>query len=186
MNQHDYMMRVRNFLLVFLCTLILGCSTKYTIDTPDYRGYAGEVNQHSRVIKADKKRIFELLTTAEMFEKFCPPGTIVTFEPPAPYQEGTIVRTKIEHIFSLGWKSRAEEVIPRERIRLRFLDGFFEGGTELWEFEAAGTDTRVIQTIIVQPKGIIRQIFWNLKVRLKHNKMVEAFLDNLKNVAEGG
>jgi hypothetical protein len=161
-----------------------GCSTKYTLNAPDYKGYAGEINQHSRIIKADKPHIFEILTTEELFAHLCPEGTIVTFVEPLPYQAGTRVETKIEHIFKLGWNSEVEEVVPYSSIRLRFLDGFFAGGKELWEFEDAGAGTRVTQTIIVAPEGFIRQVFWNTKVRLKHNKMVEVFLDNLKTLAE--
>ena len=163
---------------------LVGCSTKYTVDAPDYRGYAGEINQHERFVHADKERIFKLLTNEETFRTFCPEGTVVTFDPPIPYQPGTVVSTKIEHIFKLGWTSQVEEVVPYDHIRLRFCDGFFAGGTELWEFKAHNDGTRVIQTIIVKPKGWIRRMVWNLKVRLKHNVMVEAFLDKLKERAE--
>jgi len=163
-----------------------GCSTKYTLNVPDYKGYEGEVNQHSRVINADKHDIFKILTTAELFAHLCPEGTIVTFEDPLPYQAGTRVETKIEHIFTLGWNSKVEAVMPYRMIRLRFLDGFFAGGTELWELEDEENGTRVMQTIIVEPEGFIRQVCWNTKVRLKHNRMVEVFLDNLKMMAEAG
>jgi hypothetical protein len=162
-----------------------GCSTKYTIKAPVYLGYKGEINQHSRLIKADKRRIFKILTQEESYKKICPPGTIVTYEPPLPYQAGTIVRTNIEHIFKLEWRSQVEEVVPDSKIRLRFLNGFFSGGIEFWELENEGDHTRVSQTIVVQPKGVIRSIFWNVKARLKHNIMVEEFLDNLKHIAEG-
>ena len=162
-----------------------GCSTQYTIKAPDYQGYKGEINQHSRLIKADKSRIFQILTQEESYKKICPPGTIVTYEPPLPYQAGTIVRTNIDHIFKLEWRSQVEEVVPDSKIRLRFLNGFFSGGLEFWELENEGDHTRASQTIIVQPKGVIRSVFWIVKARLKHNIMVEEFLDNLKRIAEG-
>jgi len=47
-----------------------------------------------------------------------------------------------------------------------------------------GEYTRVTHTIIVKPKGLVSQLAWILKVRLKHNKMVEALLDNLEEVSE--
>jgi len=169
---------------MFIMICLVGCSTKYTVDAPDYHGYAGEINRHERFVNADKKRIFELLTNEETFQTFCPSGTMVSFEPSLPYQQGTVVTTKIEHIFKLGWTSRVEEVAPCDRIRLSFRDGFFAGGTELWELERVDEGTLVIQTIIVEPRGYIRRIFWNLKIRLKHNVMVEAFLDKLKERAE--
>lgn len=176
--------RAIHYLCIFLMICLVGCSTKYTVNTPDYQGYTGEVNQHERFIHADKKRIFELLINEETFRTFCPEGTVVSFEPPLSYQPGTIVTTKIEHIFKLGWTSRVEEVAPCDRIRLSFRDGFFAGGMELWEFKDHDDGTQVIQTIIVMPKGCIRRMIWNLKVRLKHNVMVEAFLDKLKERAE--
>lgn len=170
-----------------ICVLILclfGCSTKYTVKSPEYDVYGGEVNQHTRLIQAERSRIFQILAQEEMFKKICPKGTIVTYEPPLPYQAGTLVRTKIDHIFKLEWLSRVEEVIPDTKIRLQFLDGFFAGGTEIWKFESIGESTRVTQTIIVKPKGFVRKMFWGLKVRLKHNKMVETFFDNLQRVSE--
>jgi hypothetical protein len=75
-------------------------------------------------------------------------------------------------------------VIPDRKIRIQFLDGFFAGGTEIWELESVGEYTRVTHIIIVQPKGFLRRLAWVLKVRLKHNKMIEALLDNLKELSE--
>ncbi len=184
MQRHTVVQLFRMTWCIFLMTCLVGCSTKYTINAPDYKGYAGEVNQHARFVHADKKQIFELLTNEETFQTFCPEGTRVAFEPPRVYRPGTFVTTNVEHIFKLGWTSHVEEVVPYHRIRLSFRDGFFAGGTELWELETVDDRTRVTQTIIVEPKGFIRRIFWNLKVRLKHNIMVEAFLDKLKDRSE--
>jgi hypothetical protein len=95
-----------------------------------------------------------------------------------------MIKTRIVHIFELDWTSRVEELIPDRKIRIQFLDGFFAGGTEIWELESVGEYTRVTHTIIVKPKGLVSQLAWILKVRLKHNKMVEALLDNLEEVSE--
>jgi len=162
---------------------LFGCSTKYTVKSSEYDVYGGEANQHTRLIHAERSRIFQILTQEEMFKKICPKGTIVTYEPRFPYQAGTLIRTKIDHIFKLEWCSRVEVVIPNTKIKLQFLDGFFAGGTETWEFESIGESTRVTQTIIVKPEGFARKMFWVLKARLKHNKMVEVFLDNLQGVS---
>ena len=161
-----------------------GCSTKYTITSPKYAEYEGEINQHTRVVRTERSRVFQILTQEELFQKICPKGTIVTHEAPPPYQAGTLVKTRIVHIFELEWNSRVEEVIPDSEIRLRFLDGFFAGGTEIWELEIAGEYTRVTHTIIVQPKGFLKKLAWALKVRLKHDRMVEALLDSLKRLSE--
>ena len=75
-------------------------------------------------------------------------------------------------------------MIPDSKIRLQFLDGFFAGGTEIWELEGDGEYTKVTHTIIVQPRGILKKAAWVLKVRLKHDRMTEALLDNLKRASE--
>jgi hypothetical protein len=161
-----------------------GCSSKYTLESSDYQGYGGEINQHTRLIQATRKRVFQILTSQDAFREICPEGTIVTFETPPPYGVGTLVNTKITHIYELGWNTRVEELLPPRKIRLQFLDGFFAGGTEIWELETLGEETQVTHTIIVQPKGFFGNLVWTLKMRIKHDKMVEAVLDNLKRVSE--
>jgi hypothetical protein len=75
-------------------------------------------------------------------------------------------------------------LIPNRKTRLEFLDGLFAGGTEIWELEPEGEATRVIQTIIVSPKGFANAFIWNLKARNRHNEMTEKFLENLRSRAE--
>ena len=101
-----------------------------------------------------------------------------------PYQVGTFVNTKIDHIFKLLWRSQVIELEKDKKVRLQFLSGFFAEGTEFWELEPENEFTRTTHTIIVQPRGFLKKLAWNLKVRRKHDKMVEAFLDNLKRAAE--
>ncbi len=162
----------------------LGCSSKYTIKSTEYTGYEGEINQHTRLIQAPRSQVFQILTQEEAFREICPKGTVVTYKSPLPYQVGTLVKTRIVHIFELEWSAQVEEVFPDSKIRLRFLDGFLAGGMEIWELEGEGEYTRVTHTIIVQPKGFLKKLAWALKVRTKHDKMVEALLDNLKRVFE--
>lgn len=164
--------------------LVQGCSTKYIASSTEHKDIEGEVNQHTRLIRAENHRIFQILTHEDSFRTICPKGTIVTYESPPPYQAGTLVRTKIDHIFKLSWQSQVTEVVPNQKSKLRFLDGFFAGGTEIWALEQQGELTRVTHTIIVQPKGFLKQLAWSFKVRLKHDEMVEALLDNLKHIAE--
>ena len=169
---------------IFLVFLITGCSTKNN-HTPDkYGQFDGEINQHSRLIQADSHRIFHMLTHQDTFNSICPKGTIVTFEPMLSYQVGTFVNTKIDHIFKLLWRSQVVEIIPDKKIRLQFLNGFFVGGTEIWELDPLNEYSRITHTIIVQPQGFLKKLAWNLKVRRKHDKMVEAVLDNLNRAAE--
>lgn len=169
---------------VLLFLLLHGCSTKYIIKSPEYAMFKGEINQHARLIHAEKSRIFQILTQEETFEEICPEGTTVTHESPPPFRVGTLLKTRIEHVFELEWSSQVQEVIPDSKIRLQFLDGFFAGGMEIWELEGEGEYTRVAHTIIVQPRGILKKATWVLKVRLKHDKMTEALLDNLKKASE--
>jgi len=183
----------RNLFAIWACILLggfllcplQGCSGKYTIPPSNrYAPFEGELSQHSRVIRADRDHVFRIITDSEIFKNLCPKGTVVTFVTPGSYRVGTLINTKIEHLFRLEWITRVEEVVPGEKTRLRFLDGFFAGGTEIWEFEVLDTGTRVTQTIIVRPRGILRKMAWYLKVRTRHDVMVEKFLDNLKQFAE--
>jgi hypothetical protein len=169
---------------VLLLSCLTGCASTYTIKAPEYARYNGEINQHKRLIRAQKSRVFQVLTNEKAIQEICPEGTIVTHEPQLSYGVGTRVNTKVNHIFKLEWNTRVEEVIPHKMIRLRFLDDFFAGGTEIWEIEERGEYTLVSQTIIVRPRGFLRKLTWILKVRSKHDKMVEAFLENLQKVLE--
>ena len=169
---------------VFFLICAAGCSTKYIVTSDKYAQYEGEVNQHTRLIRSDAGRIFLLLTHEEKFKAVCPQGTTATYEAPLPLQQGTFVVTKIDHIFKLQWRSQVVELIPDKKIRLQFLDGFFAGGTEIWELEPEKGSVKTTHTIIVRPHGFFKKLAWSLKVRGKHNKMTEAFLDNLKRFAE--
>jgi len=169
-------------LLLFLS--LCECSTKYIITSPQYNRYEGEINQHTRLIRAEKNLIFRILTQEEAFNEICPKGIIVTHESSPPYRVGLLIKTRILHIVTLDWNSRVEGIIPDKKIRLQFLNGFFAGGTEFWELDSVDGYTRVAHTIIVQPKGFFKNLAWIFKVRLKHDKIVEALLDNLKKVSE--
>ena len=160
--------------------LFSGCSSRHTVSSPKYDAYSGEVNQHVRMIHAAPHRIFEILTRTKGMKELCPEGTIVTNLSPPPFEAGDLVETRVEHIFKLKWISRVEAVDPNHMIQLKFQDGFFSGGTEIWEFDEIGEKTRVSHTIIVEPKGLLKHAAWHLKVRRKHDKMVEQFLDNLE------
>ncbi len=171
-------------LAVLFFLLLQACSSKYVITSSKYTHYDGEVNHHTCLVRATRARVFDILTQEEAFKKLCPKGTRITHVSPPPYQAGTLIKTNIDHIFKLEWNKRVEEVIPDTKIRLVFLDGFFSGGTEIWELRDEGEHTRVSHTLIVKPKGILKKLAWVLKVRRKHDKMVESFLDNLKTASE--
>jgi len=174
------------YLLVALALFVslYGCSTKYTITSTQYNRYEGEINQHTRLIRAEKNLIFRILTQEAAFKEICPKGIIVTHESSPPYRVGLLIKTRILHIVTLDWNSRVEEIIPDKKIRLEFLNGFFAGGTEFWELDSVDEYTRVAHTIIVQPKGFFKHLAWILKVRRKHDTIIEALLDNLKKVSE--
>jgi hypothetical protein len=168
------------FFTVILLYFLLGCSAKYSSKSLRYAEYEGEINQHTRLVQAQKTQIFQILTQEEAFQSICPKGVVVTFKPTAPYGEGTVITTRIMRTFKLSWTSRVEEVLPDKKIRIQFLEGFFAGGTEIWELESVGEYTQVSHTIIVQPKGLLRELAWIVKVRSKHNSIVEALFDNLE------
>ncbi|MBE9569755.1 MAG: SRPBCC family protein, partial [Proteobacteria bacterium] len=183
--------RIEKFLYVLAVAVLLlsclaGCASRYTIKAPEYARYNGEINQHKRLIRAQKSRVFQVLTNEKTIQEICPEGTVVAHEPQLPYGVGTLINTKANHIFKLEWNTRVEEVIPHKMIRLRFLDGFFSGGTEIWEIEEQGEYILVSHTIIVRPRSFLQKMAWILKVRRKHDKMVEDFLENLQTVLEVG
>jgi ribosome-associated toxin RatA of RatAB toxin-antitoxin module len=163
----------------------MGCSVKHHRTSDKYAQYKGELNQHTRLIRCESRRVFHILTHQDEFKNICPKGTIVTFEPNFPYRVGTIVHTKIDHIFKLSWRSQVVEINQYRKIRLQFLNGYFAGGTEIWELVPENnTSTKVTHTIIFQHQGFLKKLAWKLKVGRKHDKMVEALLDNFKRKAE--
>lgn len=166
------------------CLSLQGCTSRYTLPAAEYETYRGEINQHTRLIHAEEETVFLILTHEETFQRLCPKGTVVTYETPPPYKVGTLIKARIIEKYELVWHTRVEELIPGKKIRLTFLDGFFAGGTELWELEKEGSFTRVTHTIIVQPEGFLRNLAWAIKVRGKHDERVEDFLDALKREAE--
>ena len=169
---------------LFVLLLLAGCVSPYTVLPSNVPAYSGEANQHVRWIQADSQRIFQILTRPQSMRSLCPEGTVVSFLSPSQYVEGDLVETRIEHIFKLNWTSQVEQMVANQSIRLVFQNGFFSGGTELWEFYPQANGTRVSHTIIVDPKGFFKRLAWVTKVRRKHDKMVELFLDNLKRAAE--
>ncbi len=170
------------FLLLFAGTT--ACSTPQTRFYKHYTNYDGEINQHTRLINAPPEVIFSLLTNPEEFTALAPKFTRVSFDTPPPYQVGTRLKININHLLKFTWHTQVRELVPNRKARLEFLDGLFAGGTEIWELEPQGEATRVIQTIIVSPKGFPKAFIWNLKARNRHNQMAEKFLDNLRARAE--
>ncbi len=176
----------RAMYFILLLFLLMGCSTRHIATSGKYSQYEGEINQHTCLIQAEMQRIFHILTHQDTLNAICPQGTIVTYENPLPLRQGAFITTKIDHIFKLLWHSQVVEIIPDKKIQLQFLDGFFAGGAEIWKLEPENGFTRATHIIIIRPKGFIKKLVWNLKVKRKHNKVVEDFLDNLKRMAETG
>jgi len=172
------------FCIIGILIVCMGCSSRYTIPPSTQQQYPGEINRHVRWIQAKNDYIFRILTHPKHVKTLCPEGTVVSYLSPQPYSVGDIVETRVEHIFKLKWTARVEHVIENQLIRLTFQNGFFKGGNELWEFLPQDGGTRVCHTIYVAPKGFLKRMAWVTKVRQKHDKMVEQFLDNLKRVAE--
>jgi SAM-dependent methyltransferase/uncharacterized protein YndB with AHSA1/START domain len=143
-------------------------------------GPPGEYNRHERWIAAPPARIFAILSDPAAFTRLIPPYTRVTFDRACPYRPGVRLTIHIDHLLKFTWHSEVRQVEPNRRIELEFLDGLFQGGTEIWELKPEGTGTRVMHTIIVSPRGRVRRLIWRLKGRERHDALVEQFLDNLK------
>lgn len=159
---------------------LFGCSAKYTSNSPKYTKYKGEINHHTRLIKANRSELFDIITDEQSYKKICDGLLTITYHPPLPYQAGTIVSTQVEVRQQMHWQSHVEEIIPSQMIRLKFIDGFFAGCTEIWEIEQEGEMTRVSHTTTVNPKNIKETLFWVLKARNKHDDIIETVLDNLQ------
>jgi len=168
-------------LLVLVGIGLTGCAFKQTEFVRTYDGFPGEANQHWRIIPAPPEAVFDAITDPNRFPGFCPKGTAVTLLDPLPYQVGTRVETRIDHVLDFVWHSRVEAIEPGRQIRLTFEDGLFAGGVEIWQFEPQeGDKTRLMHTIIVEPKGFIKNAIWTVKARRKHNIMVEKVLDAVR------
>ena len=63
---------------VLLLSCLTGCASRYTIKAPEYARYNGEINQHKRLIRAQKSGIFQILTNEKAIQEIFPEGTIVT------------------------------------------------------------------------------------------------------------
>jgi uncharacterized protein YndB with AHSA1/START domain len=146
----------------------------------DKIGACGEHNRHERWIAAPAERIYQILTDPEAFTRLIPDYTRVTFDTSSAYRPGMRLTTHIDQLLKFTWHSVVRRIEPDRRIELEFLDGLFQGGTEIWELKPEGTGTRVIHTIIVAPRGWVRRLIWNLKGRARHDALAEQFLQNLK------
>lgn len=135
------------------------------------------------MIAAPPDQIFDILTSQSTFTQLVPEYTYVTFDTET-CGIGTKLTVKIDHMLKFTWHTQVKEVAPNKRIRLEFLDGLFKGGAEIWELEPQEGKTLVLQTIVVEPRGWIRQFIWKFKARDRHNAMIEKFLDGLKAMAE--
>ena len=53
--------------LVLFFLLLHGCASTYTVPSSNYPQHEGEINQHIRLIQAEKERIFKILTDEILF-----------------------------------------------------------------------------------------------------------------------
>lgn len=171
-------------IMLVAAAALSACSAPQSQFYKRYDTFAGEHNQHTRIIQAPPELIFSLLTDPDRFTEMVPEYTIVSFDTPPPYRVGTRLKIKIDHLLEFTWHTQVKEIVPNRKTRLEFLDGLFKGGAEIWELIPEQGGTRVLQTIVVEPRGWIRRFIWNFKARRRHNAMTEKFLDNLKAKAE--
>ena len=169
----------KNGFYIFIAIVLLfvhGCTSKYMITSPKYAEFPGEINQHGRLIQSDKTRIFQILTNDESFKKVCPKGTIVSYEPPFPYKVGTLIKTRIDHIFKLEWNSQVYEIIPDKKIRIQFLSGFFAGSGRGGCASAFLSRRGMPKAIVAAAAHVTKPYFSFLKPRLNKPDL-EFFID---------
>ena len=183
------MERDKIFFYTFTVTsffLTLSCSKTLIPERFHYLDYEGKVNQHRKMIKAKPDIIFNMITDIEIFKTLYPIGFMeVTQSPPNPCNMGTLRHNRIKYLVELNWDSKVIEIVDNEKIVLRFLNGIFKGGYEIWELEEKGGDTEVSHTILYTVNGFFYSMVWFIKKgEKKHDYLVEETLNSIKRKAE--
>ncbi len=177
----------------FVCVFILvsffytlSCSRPLIPERFHYLNYEGKVNQHSRMIKAKPAILFSMITDIEVFKTLYPSGYLeVTETTHSPHAIGTVRHTRTKYIVPLNWNTEVIEIVDSEKIVLKFLNGIFKGGYEIWELKEKGDDTEVSHTILYNVYGFFPSLVWYIKKgEKKHDYLIEETLDSMRRQAE--
>jgi len=169
-----------------IAAFFVGCCTTPIPDRFRYLNFKGNINKHSRLIKANSKMIFDAITDNATFKTLYPANRIeVSKISDGPYVVGTMLNTQTKYFVKLSWDSRVIEIVPDQKIVLRFINGVLKGGYEIWELNKTGEYTEVTHTMLYKVNGFFPSLIWVLKKGdRKHDYLVEETLDKLKEKAE--
>jgi len=170
----------------FVSLVLPGCATTPVPERLLFLGYNGKVNEHSVLVQAPPSRVFSVLTDFDQFAQLVPGTNIrVTKITPGPISVGTVIRTETGYRIKLRWHSQVVEKQRDQMLVLRFLDGIFRDGYEIWGIQPTDSGTQVSHTLLYNISSPPYRLLWILKdVENKHNVLVEATLQNLKQRCE--
>jgi hypothetical protein len=173
-------------MVLFVVFSLPGCATAPMPERFRFLGYDGNVNEHNIVIHASPSRVYSVLTDFDQFAHLVPgPNIRVTKITPGPISVGAVTYTETGYKIKIGWHSQVVEEQRDQMLIFRFLDGIFRGGYEIWELQPTECGTRASHTIVYNLSSFPYRVLWVLKgVEDKHNTVVEATLQNLKQHCE--
>jgi ribosome-associated toxin RatA of RatAB toxin-antitoxin module len=177
------------FVLVIAASLLTGCATLPPVpERLEFLNYQGQVNEHHTLIQAPPTRVFHVLTDFDRFVTLIPSERVqlkkVTL---GPYQVGTIIRAETIYKIKLTWDSQVVQIKKDRLLVLKFQNGPFQEGYEVWELKAKGSCTRVSHTLVYNISNFFYRLLWLLKQGEKrHNTLTEVTLLNLKRECEEG
>jgi hypothetical protein len=127
-----------------------------------------------------------MITDIKVFKTLYPSGYLeVTETTPSPYAIGTVRHTRTKYIVPLNWDAEVLEVVDSEKIVLKFSNGIFKGGYEIWELKEKKDDTEVNHTILYNVHGFFNSLVWYIKRgEKKHDYLIKETLDSMKKIAE--
>ena len=149
--------------------------------------YEGKVNQHHILIKRDPPEIYSLLINLDRWKQWVPFEEIsVEKITPGEFGLGTRLHFRLQFRIQPQWDSELIHLERSRQIVSRFLNGIFEGGIEIWDFEKVESGTVVTHSLVYQIKRLSHRIGWFfLGGEKKHNKLTELALFRLKSLLEG-
>jgi uncharacterized membrane protein len=177
---------LEGFVFGLIALLVTGCATAPVPERLQFLGYEGNVNEHSILIHSPPSKVFSILTDFDQFSQLAPqPYIRLTKVTPGPVSVGTVFCTETGYKIKTRWQSQVVEEHKDEMLILRFMNGIFSGGYEVWEIQPMRAGTKVSHTILYNISSFPYRILWVLKnIENKHNALVEATLQKLKDHCE--
>ncbi len=148
--------------------------------------FKGKINQHRILIQKEPEATYDFLTDFNQFKHWVPLEEIIIEKmTPGEISIGTKFHFNIKFRIGPEWDSEVILLERPHRIVYRFLNGFFEGGIEIWDLKKNELGTEVTHTLIYQIRRWIYRIGWSLLGgEKKHNELTEIALKRLKSLLE--